>query len=82
MLKQKDIIKDRINKVMLSDRIEGLETLLTVLKSDLKVLLANYMALEDDGFKLALEILPDGKYLLNVSVQTIRLIEPGRMIRD
>jgi len=80
-MNQKELIKERLNRVMLSDKIDGLETLLTVLKSDLKALLANYMTLDDDALKIGLEILPNNGYELGVKVVTNRLIEPGRMVR-
>jgi len=77
---QRDLIRQRLTKTMLADKVEGLETLLSVLKSDTKQLLDNYMMLDDDSLKLALEVLPDGSYKLNLSATTNRLFEVGKMI--
>jgi len=82
MLKQKDLIKERLSKVMLSDKVDGLETLLTVLKSDLRLLLRDFMTLDDDALKLELNVLDDGKYSFNITANTNRLIEVGRMINE
>ena len=80
MLKQKDLINNRLKSLMLSDRIEGLEAILTVIKSDARDVLSNYMQLEDGGVKLELDISDDGKYHLTIKATTARLISPGRMV--
>jgi len=77
---QRENIKNRLKSLVLSDRIDGLETLLTVLKSDIKILLSNYMTLDGDSVKLVLDIAPDGKYHFCVNATTARLIDPGKMI--
>jgi len=80
-IKQKDLIKERLNRVMLSDKVEGLETMLTALKADLKTLLSDYMALADDSLKLELEVLSNNNgYQFNITAKTNRLIEIGRML--
>ncbi|MCL2847362.1 MAG: cell division topological specificity factor MinE [Firmicutes bacterium] len=80
LVTQRENIKNRLKSLVLSDRIEGLDTLLAVLNSDIKALLANYMILEQGNVKLVLEIADDGKYHFNITVITNRLIDPGKMI--
>jgi len=80
MQKQNELIKERLKNVMMGDRIEGFETLLTVLKSDLSVLLGNYMHLGAEGLKIQLEVKDNGEYILNITASTDRLIEPGKML--
>ena len=80
MKKQSELIKERLKQVMLSDRIGGFETLLTVLKSDLVGLLSNYMSLQADAVGIVLDLEADGTYTFSLTARTDRLIEPGRMI--
>jgi len=82
LIKQKDLIKERLSRVMLSDKVEGLETMLTMLKADLRTLLSDYMTLEDDALKIELLVLDGGKYQFNIGANTSRLIEVGRMINE
>ena len=80
MRKQSEIIKERLKQVMLQDRVGGVETLLTILKSDATALLSNYMALESGIVEITAEILESGGYEFVIKARTNRLIAPGRMI--
>ena len=79
-LKQRELINNRLKSLMLSDRVEGLETILTVIKSDAFLMLSNYMLLENGAIKLELDISDDGQYHLAIKATTNRLIHPGKMI--
>ena len=82
MRKQSELIKERLAQVMLQDRVSGIETLLTILKSDLTALLSNYMALDFNAVEITAEMSDSGSggYEFVVKVRTNRLINPGRMI--
>ncbi|MCL2796688.1 MAG: cell division topological specificity factor MinE [Firmicutes bacterium] len=82
MRKQSELIKERMRQVMLADRVSGIETLLTVLKSDVTAVLSNYMALDFNAVEITADTdeSDSGGYEFTIKVRTNRLIAPGRMI--
>jgi len=80
MQKQNERIKQRLKSVMMGDRVDGLEALLTVLQSDLHVLLGNYMHLKPDSIKLQLEVAQHNVFHLSIQTSADRLIDVGKMI--
>ena len=78
---QREQIKNRLKTLMLSDKIEGYETLMLVLRSDLMAIFSSYMILDSkDSLKLSLDIREDGKYYFNINAIANRIIDPGKMI--
>ena len=80
MRKQSELIKERLGQVMLQDRIGNLETLLTVLKSDITMLLSNYMVLSAGAVEIILDASESGSYEFMIKAHSDRLINPGRML--
>ena len=79
-MKQSDLIKERLRQVMLNDRVGGIETLLTVLKSDLKTLLLNYMTLDANDVQITADLLESGGCEFIIKARAERLIDPGKML--
>jgi len=82
MKKQSQLIVERMRRVMQSQRISGLEPILTALRNDTESLLQHYMAVESGAVKLILDLESDGSYTFTLTAKTNRLIEPGKMIID
>jgi septum formation topological specificity factor MinE len=81
MKKQNEQIMERLERVILSERMTDFETFLTALKSDVTLLLADYAAL-DGGEAVRVELQPlagDG-YEITVRARTSRLLDPGKML--
>ena len=80
MEKQARLIKDRLHRVVQEDRRPGIETLLTVLKSDISGVLSNYMSLGADALEIFLDTFENGDYEFTFKARTGRIIEAGKMI--
>ena len=80
MKKQSEWIKDRLQSVMMTDRVSGIETLLTVLRSDIYGLLENYMYITPDDVELVLDAEADGNFTLHITARTGHLIDPGKLL--
>lgn len=79
MKKQSDLIKERLQSVMLFDRGNITDRLLIALKSDLTELLSSYMYVDGDGVSVSIEAGVGGGYELSVKAHADRLIDVGKM---
>lgn len=80
MKKQSELIKERLQSVMLFDRANITDRLLIALKSDLTELLASYMYIGGEGLSVSIEAGADGGYELSVKAHADRLIDVGKML--
>ena len=79
-MNQRELIKQRLESVMLCDRRSSAESLIASIKSDARTLLESYMYLQGDGPSVELELLDGGDYELRITARTDRLIDAGKMI--
>ena len=79
MKKQSDLIKERLQSVMLFDRGNVSDRLLIALKSDLTELLSSYMYVVGEGVSVSIEADAGGGYELSVRARADRLIDVGKM---
>ena len=80
MKKQSDLIKERLQNVMLTDRGNGVDKLLISLKSDILDLLKSYMYTDGDKVNVSLDVSGGGDYLFSITARADRLIDIGKMI--
>ncbi len=80
MKTRSELIKERLNNVMLADRGNGTENLITMLKSDILDLLKSYMYTNSENVNVALNVTGNGDYELIVTARGDRLIDVGKMI--
>ncbi len=80
MKTRSELIKERLNNVMLADRWNGTENLITMLKSDILDLLKSYMYTNSENVNVALNVTGNGDYELIVTARGDRLIDVGKMI--
>lgn len=75
-------IVNRLKNVMLADRSMSAESYLRIVRSDLYMLLNNYMVLEKEDLETSLETDETGMFYLTVRAKTPRLIDAGRCVDD
>lgn len=80
MKTQSDLIKERLQNMMLSDRGNGTENLLTMLKSDILDLLASYMYTTSENVNVSLSVIGGGDYEIKITARGDRLIDVGKTI--
>ena len=70
--------KNRLNSVVLRDKISAIETMLRSLKAEQYKLLTDYMYLNPQNLSVYIDITENGEYLLVVRALSDRLIEVGK----
>jgi len=67
---------------MLQDRRPGLETLLAVVKSEVSMLLSNYMSLSEgsNAVEIVLDAFESGDYQFTIKARADRLFDAGKML--
>lgn len=66
-------IKDRLQRVLLQDRMAGKCNMLPMLKSDLEGLLADYFDLDKESLRLEVSADEDGSYRIVMRARAVRM---------
>ncbi|MBQ9145052.1 MAG: cell division topological specificity factor MinE [Clostridia bacterium] len=66
-------MKDRLQRVLLQDRMAGKCNMLPMLKSDLEGLLADYFDLDKESLRLEVSADEDGSYRIVMRARAVRM---------
>ncbi len=76
-MKQSEATVQRLHKVLLGDKIAHPTRVAAVLKSDIFMLISDYMELSKDALKVNLEITTKGQYKLTIEAVSDRVKDLG-----
>lgn len=79
-MNKSDMIKERLQAVMLSDRQNDIERLLSILKCEITMTLQSYMEIETEDVSISFEVLENGIFEFHIDAVTPSIIAPGKMI--
>lgn len=79
MIKQSELIKERVKNVMISDRSRNVEKVIRVLRSDVYDLLKDYFNLQSEDLNIKIEQGEDG-YCVKIIALTDRILDCGNIL--
>jgi len=72
-MKELVVFDNRIKQMLINDKKENPNKLIGILKSEIFYILKNYMDIGSDDIVLDIGIDNNGKYLLSINVESVRL---------
>jgi hypothetical protein len=79
MKKRNEIIKERMQNIIDGGSGVNLQSLITVLKSDLRFVLSSYMALDGSEPQIIIDADGGGVFTFTIKATTDRLLDYGRL---